>query len=699
MAQQMHSSSNPGPPTPDPPDYPESVARTSLQYILSNLPTQSSPTRERSVPRENGTPAASAARTSLQYILSSPPTQSSPTRGESIPRENGTSGVSVVRTTLGHILSILPTQSSPTRARSIPRENDELAKALAKRQRNKTNGREPHTEICRIVDNHVSQDRDRVVPLTTIVCLHPAVGRRSYRTKKRFLWPPPMVYVHSTGGKMLGQEVTMTVIPDVGESSSAQRATLDEEMKCSFGSLYLKAPGAKTMHLSLEITNRFPPTTGDIVPRDACSWVTLNSGPIPLLCPFTKQPPRTVNPPDCLVEGRPLALFSRLDKNSPVKYMVVERTELRASEMAWSAFNVRVVAGPPPIPNIDGPQPVMFGSSIILSDAHSGFSTPPLKIRRVENGQVSDADGRPVTHMQKIVLEGLWPDGSRGYVAAVDSGRGKSQKRGRRFSHRLFYQSPSFEQTMEDGVSFITEYVDQSVCWMIVGLAQFEYTFFDAWGQNDTVPDIPIAPITELLTRPVYDQANNTLELKVAGLLYFEPLTGAQRPLDVFLGNLGPLRYADLQTFANPSRDNDAGIPGFPLHSASTPPLLARNSYALAVIEMPALAELMKALEQDVFPVVSDDLSSDRRRSPPADNTWSNGDTRTSMVGRSLPLLFIRPLDGVVYHSGRSIACEKISNNTPLVSGNMTGNPLNPGRKVYTGAAASGFGGWTVRVM
>ncbi|KAJ7492955.1 beta-trefoil DNA-binding domain-containing protein, partial [Mycena galericulata] len=463
-----------------------------------------------------------------------------------------------------------------------------------------------------IVDNHVSQDRDRVMPLTTIVCLHPAVGRRSYRNKKRFLWPPPMVYVHSTGGKMLGQEVTMTVIPDVGESSSAQRATLDEEMKCSFGSLYLKAPGAKTMHLSLEITNRFPPTTGDIVPRDACSWVTLNSGPISLLCPFTKQPPRTVNPPDCLVEGRPLALFSRLDKNSPVKYMVVERTELRASEMAWSAFNVRVVAGPPPIPNIDGPQPVMFGSSIILSDALSGFSTPPLKIRRVENGQVSDADGRPVTHMQKFVLEGLWPDGSRGYVAAVDSGRGKSQKRGGRFSHRLFYQSPSFEQTMEDSVSFITEYVDQSVCWMIVGLAQFEYTFFDA---------------------------------------------------------------------------------------SSAPPLLARNSYALALIEMPALAELMKALEQDVFPVVSDDLSSDRRPSPPADNTWSNGDTRTSMVGRSLPLLFIRPLDGVVYHSGRSIACEKISNNTPLVSGNMTGNPLNPGSSVYTGAAASGFDGWTVRVM
>jgi hypothetical protein len=79
-------------------------------------------------------------------------------------------------------------------------------------------------------------------------------------------------------------------------------------------------------------------------------------------------------------------------------------------------------------------------------------------------------------------------------------------------------------------------------------LAKFQYTFFDAFGQNNNIPELPITPFPTLFTAPIYRPANNTVELTVSHFFYRDPKSRMQKPLDVYLGNLGPLRQRIYQT-------------------------------------------------------------------------------------------------------------------------------------------------------
>jgi hypothetical protein len=54
-----------------------------------------------------------------------------------------------------------------------------------------------------------------------------------------------------------------------------------------------------------------------------------------------------------------------------------------------------------------------------LSDTHSGISTSPLIIRKVDKGKVMLEEGGPVSQMQKIALQRVNPDGSRHYLSAA----------------------------------------------------------------------------------------------------------------------------------------------------------------------------------------------------------------------------------------------------------------------------------------
>jgi recombining binding protein suppressor of hairless len=77
---------------------------------------------------------------------------------------------------------------------------------------------------------------------------------------------------------------------------------------------------------------------------------------------------------------------------------------------------------------------------------------------------------------------------------------------------------------------------------LLVYIAKFQYTFFDAFGQNNRIPEAPITPFPTLFTAPLYRPQNNSLELTVANFFYHDSNTGGQLPLDVYLGNIGPLR-------------------------------------------------------------------------------------------------------------------------------------------------------------
>lgn len=232
---------------------------------------------------------------------------------------------------------------------------------------------------------------------------------------------------------------------------------------------------------------------------------------------------------------------------------------------------------------------------------------------------------------------------------------------------------------------------------------------------------MPITPFPTLFTTPVYRQTNNTIELTVANFLYFDPTTGAHTPLDVYLGNLGPLRHlvyqasppgplTNISPFVNLTggnvMDNQELAPGSPTSPIATPRFTSGLLHAIVIVEMPPLADVIKALEEDELPTGSDDAPSNGRPSPPTDSAQPNGAPAASIAGRSLPLLFIRPSDGVGYHSGRTIACENVFQNTEM--GNMGSNPQNTAGNMDTGwvvaaqaaaAADGGLHGWTLRVM
>ena len=53
---------------------------------------------------------------------------------------------------------------------------------------------------------------------------------------------------------------------------------------------------------------------------------------------------------------------------------------------------------------------------------------------------------------------------------------------------------------------------------------------------------MPITPFPTLFNTPVYRSQSNTLEMMAANFFYLDPKTKTQMPLDVYIGNIGPLR-------------------------------------------------------------------------------------------------------------------------------------------------------------
>ncbi|KAJ6621626.1 hypothetical protein B0H10DRAFT_2162994 [Mycena sp. CBHHK59/15] len=605
--------------------------------------------------------------------------------------------------------------------------------SLGKRKLENSDADDPHSKIRRIVREHVSQDPSRVMPMTTVICLHAAVAQKSYGSEKRFLCPPPVVHIEGPVWQMRRQQLSMTVVSEIGERSFEQKAPLDNNMTSSFKFLHVTGTAkAKSFQLSLEIAEPPSVPTPDGAEGPAGRiWATFDSAPVTIISKPSKKTAKTRNISSCILAGGPVSLFNRINSQTVrTKYMTIDHAQLCASNVAWSAFNVNVVRRATDPPSIGGPQPVTYGCEIILSDTHSGISTSPLVIRKVDKGRVSPDDGGPVSQMQKIALQRVNPDGTRHYLSAAGPipgaqgviappAPGSSSQAG---SHPLLFQSPRVRDEMKDGVRVITDDVDDYLCWTIVGISKFQYTFFDAFGQNNNIPDMPITPFPTLFTAPVYRQANNTVELTVANFFYADPATGAHTPLDVYLGNLGPLRHrvyqatppgplTNISPFVNRTggnvMDNTDVAPSSPTSPAGPARFSNGPLHAIVIVEMPPLPDVIKALEEDALPTTSDDAASNNRHSP-SDNAPPNGAVPpASIAGRSLPLLFIRPTDGVGYHSGRTIACENVFQS--LEMGGMGGNPSNgPGGNVDTGwlaaaqaaaAAEGGLHGWTLRVM
>ncbi|KAG5647629.1 hypothetical protein DXG03_008982 [Asterophora parasitica] len=636
---------------------------------------------------------------------------------------------------LDHHLSMQPgehDQHDHNNPQSLPQSPVSPATAAGKRKLEEPGQEDPHTKIRRTVGDHVSHDPLRVMPMTTVICLHAAVAQKSYGTEKRFLCPPPVVHIEGPVWHLRSQQLSMAVVSENGERSFEQKAPLDNNMTASFKFLHVTGTAkAKSFQLSLDIADPPPPSVtsegADATPGRV--WAAFDSAPVTIISKPSKKTAKTRNISSCILAGGPVSLFNRINSQTVrTKYMTIDHAQLCASNVAWSAFNVNVVSRPTEAPPIGGPQPVTYGCEIVLSDTHSGISTSPLIIRKVDKGRVSADDGGPVSQMQKIALQRVNPDGSRHYLSAAGPlpgtpgiaappTAGISTQAG---THPLLFQSPRIRDEMKDGMHIISDEVDDYLCWTIVGISKFQYTFFDAFGQNNNIPEMPITPFPTLFTAPVYRPNNNTIELTVSNFFYEDPKTRQQTPLDVYLGNLGPLRHRVYQaTPPGPLTNISPFVQTIPPEGlsdvAGTPPTLGAPRYmasgpmhTIVIVEMPPLADVIKALDQDALPPNADGSGSNPH-SPRPDGTPAPdpraGQPPIPLAGRSLPLLFIRASDGVGYHSGRTITCENVFQGIDL--GSMAANPpaganLDTGWLAAAQVAASadgGLHGWNLRVM
>ncbi|KAK7005449.1 beta-trefoil [Favolaschia claudopus] len=480
---------------------------------------------------------------------------------------------------------------------------------------------DPRAKIRRNIRDYVSEDLEKAKPtprtvthfrdmiMTTVVCLHSAVARKSYEKERRFLCPPPRFLVEGPAWQMKRQVLTMSVVSEHSENLCEHTEPLDSNMTSTFKALYISGEArTKSIQLSLKISE-----PSNVESNPGHTWATFNSAPI---LAIAKRSTTTSKKSTWIVSGKPVSLFHRIHAQTlSTKYMTMEHGTLSASKDAWSAFNMQIVLPATdtlstvrPYNRFSGQlHPITHGCSIILTDTCSGISSPPLIVTKVSKGTACQNDGSPVNQMEKIALRRVNPDGTRCYLSTprlASAGREDnlqlsatgSSEQGE--SYALLFQPPHTRHRVENGVQIEVDDLDDHLCWTIVGISKLQYTFFDARALNDSSPHMPITPFPTLSRSPAYCEIRNTLEL-TGNLSYADPTTGERLLLDIYIGSLGPL-----------------------------PTCTHQGPHPVAVVQMPSIEEVVRALEKD---------------------------TAMAAEGSSLPLLFIRPTDSVGYRMGPTI--------------------------------------------
>ncbi|KAI0348389.1 hypothetical protein BDW22DRAFT_1424569 [Trametopsis cervina] len=592
-----------------------------------------------------------------------------------------------------------------------------------------------NNKIRRVLREHVSQNPARLRPMTTVLCLHAAVAQKSYGTEKRFLCPPPVVHIEGPLWNMKQQQLSMTVVSEGRERSLEQRAPVDHNLSANFKFLHVTGSAkSKSFQLSLDIAEPPPAPTDGTEPGPGRVWASFESAPVTIISKPSKKTAKTRNIASCILAGGPVSLFNRINSQTVrTKYMTVDGGAICASNNNWSAFTVNVVRssqGDPP-PAL-GPNPVTYGSEIMLVDQTTGTQSGLLQIRKVDKGRVVPDDGGPVSQMQKIALLRVNPDGSHHYLSAAGPPPGSvpavppapGLPNTAPLAHPLMYQAARVREEVKDGHRIVTDEVDDYLCWTIVGISKFQYTFFDAFNQSTNTPEFPITPFPTLYQAPILKTDRNKLELIVANFFYEHPKHHGRQTLDIYIGNVGPLPVQYWQPGAP-----HMGTAMTPFVQAIGPDGVAREQevdhgirsiqhlamyapgpaiHTTVEVEMPPIGDLLKSIQDDLEPPTPEELAGGGERSRKDKGTANEPpirpDKTAQIAGRSLPLLFVRPYDGVGYHSGRAIACENVFQTMDLagMAGPGAGAGLDTDWLAAAQAAAAvdnGLHGWTMRVI
>ncbi|KAH7051513.1 beta-trefoil DNA-binding domain-containing protein [Linnemannia elongata] len=491
-----------------------------------------------------------------------------------------------------------------------------------------------------------SKDPSTRYQMTTISCLHASVAQKSYGSEKRFLCPPPIVNIqapHDGSNSALSSrpQVTMSVICETGDNNSAlgQRSTLEDDRTGTFRYLYVTGTAkAKSFQLKLQVYDRACLPNGFVAAAagpDAeegvvnvadlpAPYAVFDSAPIAIISKPSKKTAKARNVSSCILAGSLVSLFNRINSQTVrTKYMSVQDGEFCAKNSTWSAFSITIVAnGPCGLGRMGSPKshhrqspvqsssPITYGAEIILTETETGIQTDRLIVCKVENGRIQQNATGPICQMQKVALMSTErnEDGEPVYLSAV----GNDHQVGRYMDHStttktlLNYQA----STMIGGnPDFLKPGGDDFLCWTIVGISKFEYTYFEslpAASENETPH--PITPFPTLMKNPVYNAASHTLELVVSN---FHAPAGAkhqdQSPMDVWLGSRGPLKTQIIRRTTLKESSGEGGSGGG-----------AHVDQTTLLVDLPQSSQMGVSPEEKSI---------------------------------SLPLLFVRQTDGITYNS------------------------------------------------
>ncbi|KAI8373100.1 beta-trefoil DNA-binding domain-containing protein [Radiomyces spectabilis] len=491
----------------------------------------------------------------------------------------------------------------------------------------------------------------------TISCLHAVVAQKSYGSEKRFLCPPPIV---SIKGDFHDQPlVSMSVICDgANEKPTEQHTLLDEHMQGSFK--YLHASGvtkSKQFYLKVDLrpnvhnnsnnnaTNASHPSSPSPGTKP---YATFLSMPISLISKPSKKTAKARNISTCFLANSMVALYNRINSQTVrTKYMTSEKGRLCGKASSWSAFKILVLQQPQNhnhgrmirsyAPPSQTPAHITYGTEIILEDVNTGVTSPPLILRKVEKGHIASCSFAPMNQMQKVALQLSSSVGKEPMYLSCDRVSPSCQgdvvdDANNNYAHSATIWLDFFRsRCLADG----KEAVDDFLCWTIVGVSRFEYTYAEpdvveasSWSpscpappslspsssssstwQPLSQPSPPPSPPRSLMPFPFLTSVqyiSSSHSLRIQGQHLMQSISSStSRLLEFWLGAHGPLKVTEPEN--DPHQDLFVELP-------NTHDLLVANHNLLT--------------------------------------TQPDGSRYLE-----LPLLLVRH-DGIAYHSGKALACD-----------------------------------------
>ncbi|KAI8141329.1 hypothetical protein BJV82DRAFT_518563 [Fennellomyces sp. T-0311] len=453
--------------------------------------------------------------------------------------------------------------SSPTKQQSMSIEsllasngdsptNDMSISALTTSSKRRWHGSEDEEPQAKMRKQDDAVYHPAYQPMTTIKCLHAAVAQKSYGSEKRFLCPPPIVSLRSSNRNFdrHSQEISMAIVCENGERPLEHRVILDETLSGSFKFLHVTGTAkAKQfcLRVSLNMTQQEQP------------YATFLSHPISIISKPSKKTAKARNVSSCILANAPISLFNRINSQTVrTKYLTSADRRLCAKNASWSPFDIVLVRPPMhasgSLPVNNAAMPVTYGTELMLRDHNTGVTSPLLIIRKVDKGRIAQCAFGPVSQMQKVALQLASTNGTGKpmYLSAagatMDGVCTDAENGGHTSSSWIDFAVSRIVQPDKPSLELPYEEVDDYLCWTIVGIAQFEYSFFE--------PEIPSSPPQPKPQprRLLYKPTTHSLDIFGEHLIQAAP---DPRILECWLGSHGPLSSrhvtAELLAASNPS--------------------------------------------------------------------------------------------------------------------------------------------------